>query len=133
MATTPGTSWALTAARRTASTCGSVPAAASAASSAHAAAPRLTASALVAASIAVLFKTSRRVGLSRMSVLFSRPPYHRVRDRTNSAYHTLPLRYLQSLDVRRICKRVEPRPFTLGKPHRLSQRVRPSADLAHAA
>jgi hypothetical protein len=46
----------------------SVPAAAFATSAAHAGAPRFKASALVAASVAVFFKTSRRVGLSRMSV-----------------------------------------------------------------
>jgi hypothetical protein len=68
---------ALTAARRTASTYGSVPAAASAASSAHAGAPRLKASALVAASVAVFFKTSRRVADARRSSRARSEPFER--------------------------------------------------------
>ena len=67
-----------------------------------------------------------------MSVLFSRPPYHRVRDHTNSAYHTLPLRYLQSLQGRGICKCVEPRP-ALGKPHRLESGCNVSSAVSFAS
>src|SRR4029077_9592792 len=68
MATTPGTSQALTAVPRTASTCGSIPAAASAGSLVPASAARFRTSAPVAASVAVVFKRSRRVGLARILV-----------------------------------------------------------------
>jgi hypothetical protein len=59
-------SQALTAARRLASTCGSFPAAASAGSFAHVTLPCFRASALVAASVAVVLKRSRRMGLGAM-------------------------------------------------------------------
>jgi hypothetical protein len=55
----------------------SVPAAVSAASSAHAGATRLKASALVAASVAVFFKTSRRVADARRSSRARSEPFER--------------------------------------------------------